>query len=48
MVGAPEYDLASFGVFVSGGDGRFLRRAPLAYGMPPDALDETMQRRLLA
>lgn len=48
MVGAPEYDLASFGVFVSCGDGRFLRRALLASGTPGHALDEALQRRLLA
>lgn len=45
MVGAPEYDLASFGVFVSCGDGRFLRRALLAYGVEPN---EALQRRVLA
>lgn len=45
MVGPPEYDLASFGVFVSCGDGRFLRRALLAYGVTPD---EALQRRALA
>lgn len=48
MVGAPEYDFASFGVFVSCGDGRFLRRAPLAYGYAEGALDGALQRRLLA
>ncbi|MFO0624138.1 MAG: aminoglycoside 3'-phosphotransferase/choline kinase family protein [Polyangiales bacterium] len=45
MVGAPAYDLASFGVFVSCGDGRFLRRAMAAYGARPDA---ALQRRALA
>ncbi len=48
MVGAPEYDLASFGVFVSRGDGRFLRRTLLASGIPARALDEAMQRRVMA
>jgi hygromycin-B 7''-O-kinase len=48
MVGAPEYDLASFGVFVSCGDGRFLRRALRAYGYDKRALDGALQRRLLA
>jgi len=45
MVGAPEYDLASFGVFVSCGDGRFFRRAMREYGV---VLDEALQRRVLA
>lgn len=48
MVGDPEYDFASFGVFVSCGDGRFLRRALRAYGYGEDALDEALPRRLLA
>jgi hygromycin-B 7''-O-kinase len=48
MVGAPEYDLASFGLFVSGGDGRFLRRALRAYGYDDGALGGALQRRLLA
>ena len=48
MVGDPEYDFASFGVFVSCGDGRFLRRALRAYGYGEDALDGALPRRLLA
>jgi len=48
MIGAPEYDFASFGLFVACGDGRFLRRALLAYGYRPDQLDEDLQYRLLA
>lgn len=48
MVGAPEYDLASFGLFVSCGDGRFLRRALRAYGYGEGALDGALQRRLMA
>ncbi len=48
MVGDPEYDFASFGVFVSCGDPRFLRRALRAYGYGDDALDEALPRRLLA
>jgi hygromycin-B 7''-O-kinase len=48
MVGAPEYDLASFGLFVSCGDGRFLRRALRVYGYPEAALDDGLSRRLMA
>jgi len=48
MVGAPEYDLASFGLFVSCGDGCFLRRALRAYGYAEGALDGALPRRLMA
>jgi hygromycin-B 7''-O-kinase len=48
MVGAPEYDFASFGLFVSCSDGRFLRRALLAYGYRADELDAALQCRLMA
>ena len=48
MIGAPEYDFASFGLFVACGDGRFLRRSLLAYGYPPDQLDAALQNRLMA
>jgi hygromycin-B 7''-O-kinase len=48
MLGAPEYDFASFGLFVSCGDARFLRRALLAYGYAPHQLDEALQCRLMA
>jgi hygromycin-B 7''-O-kinase len=48
MVGAPEYDFASFGLFVTCGDPRLLRRALLAYGYPPQAMDHALQCRLMA
>jgi hygromycin-B 7''-O-kinase len=48
MVGAPEYDFASLGLFVSCGDGRFLRRTLLAYGYRADELDAALQCRLMA
>jgi hygromycin-B 7''-O-kinase len=48
MLGAPEYDFASFGLFVSCGDGNFLRRALLAYGHAEHALDGALQCRLMA
>jgi hygromycin-B 7''-O-kinase len=48
MVGAPEYDFASFGLFVSCGDARFLRRALRAYGYAEHQLDEALQMRLMA
>ena len=48
MVGAPEYELASLGIFVACGDGRFLRRALLAYGYHADALGPPLQCRLMA
>lgn len=48
MIGAPEYDFASFGLFVACGDGRFLRRALRAYGYRPDQLDAALQCRLMA
>ena len=48
MLGAREYDFASFGLFVSCGDGRFLRRALLAYGYAPSALDAVLQCRFMA
>ena len=44
----PEYDFSSFGLFVSCGDARFLRRALLAYGYAPHALDEALSQRLMA
>lgn len=43
-VGDAEYDLASFGVFVSAGDRRFLSRTLRAYGSVPD---ENLARRVL-
>jgi len=48
MLGAPEYDFASFGLFVSCGDARFLGRTLLAYGYPAHALDEALPQRLMA
>jgi len=48
MLGAPEYDFASFGLFVSCGDARFLRRALTAYGYAAHQLDEALQCRLMA
>lgn len=48
MRGAPEYELASVGVFVSCGDAHLLRRLLLAYGYAPAALDQDLSRRLLA
>lgn len=48
MLGAPEYDFASFGLFVSCGDARFLRRALIAYGYAGHQLDEALQCRLMA
>ncbi|HET9978155.1 MAG TPA: aminoglycoside 3'-phosphotransferase/choline kinase family protein [Burkholderiaceae bacterium] len=48
MLGAPEYDFASMGLFVSCGDARLLRRTLRAYGYAPHALDEALQNRLMA
>ncbi len=48
MIGDAEYDFASFGLFVACGDGRFLRRSLLAYGLRPDQLDAALQNRLMA
>lgn len=48
MIGAPEYDFASFGLFVSCGEARLLRRALLAYGYAPAELDGALQCRLMA
>lgn len=47
MVGAPEYEFASVGLFVSAGDRAVLRRFLLAYGTPAGALDRELRRRLL-
>ena len=47
-IGSPEYDFASFGLFVSAGDARFLGRALRAYGRPDAIGDETFSRRILA
>jgi hygromycin-B 7''-O-kinase len=40
MVGAPEYDFASLGLFVSCGDARVLRRTLRAYGYAEATLDD--------
>lgn len=48
MRGDPEYELASVGIFLAGGDpalfGAFLR----GYGLPAEALDAELRRRVLA
>lgn len=48
MMGPPEYELASVGLFVSGGDPELLRRLLLAYGYPEDALGPELSERILA
>jgi hygromycin-B 7''-O-kinase len=48
MLGAPEYDFASLGLFVACGDAPFLRRTLLAYGYAPHGLDAGLQNRLMA
>jgi hypothetical protein len=48
MVGAPEYELASVGLFLSCGEPKLLRRVLLSYGYAEDALDEALEHRLLA
>jgi hygromycin-B 7''-O-kinase len=47
MCGAPEYELASVGVFVSCGEPALLRTLLRAYGYRDDSLDEALARRLL-
>ena len=47
MRGAPEYELAAVGVFVSCGEPRYLRALLRAYGYRDDELDERLARRLL-
>jgi hygromycin-B 7''-O-kinase len=48
MYGAPEYELASVGVFVSCGDAHLLRTLLRAYGYRDESLDEAFSRRMLA
>ncbi len=48
MRGAREYEFASIGLFVSGGDGRALRSILRAYGYAEAALDKALQNRLMA
>lgn len=46
--GAPEYELASVGVFATCGDAALLRRLLVAYGYGPGELDPALSRRMLA
>jgi hygromycin-B 7''-O-kinase len=48
MLGAPEYDFASLGLFVTCGDAPLLRRTLSAYGYSPHALDAALSCRLMA
>jgi hygromycin-B 7''-O-kinase len=48
MIGDPDYEFASFGLFVSCGDARLLRRALLAYGRRTDELDDGLACRFMA
>ncbi len=48
MLGAPEYEFASVGLFVACGDARTLRRILLAYGYRAEQLDAALQCRLMA
>jgi hygromycin-B 7''-O-kinase len=48
MLGAPEYEFAAVGLFVSGGDPTLLREALLAYGYAARELGDALSRRLLA
>lgn len=48
MVGAPEYELASVGLFLTCGSGPALRALLLAYGYDAPELGLELQRRLLA
>jgi hygromycin-B 7''-O-kinase len=48
MLGAPEYEFASVGIFFACGDARALRRTLLAYGHAPHRLDEALQCRFMA
>jgi hygromycin-B 7''-O-kinase len=48
MLGAPEYEFASVGIFFACGDARVLGRTLLAYGYAPHQLDEALQCRLMA
>lgn len=47
MVGAPEYEFASAGLFVAEGDAAFLRRVLLAYGHDGAALGPALSCRLM-
>jgi hygromycin-B 7''-O-kinase len=48
MRGAREYEFASIGLFVSGGDARALRCILRAYGYAETQLDSALQNRLMA
>ena len=48
MLGAPEYEFASVGIFLSCGSGPALRALLLAYGYPESDLGLPLQRRLMA
>jgi hygromycin-B 7''-O-kinase len=48
MVGAPEYEFASVGIFFACGDARTLRRTLLAYGYAPHELNGVLQCRFMA
>ena len=48
MVGAPEYEFAAVGLFLTCGDGPALRALLLAYGYEPSDLGAALQRRFLA
>lgn len=48
MRGEREYEFASIGLFVAGGDGALLRRALRAYGYVDSDLNEALQYRLMA
>jgi hygromycin-B 7''-O-kinase len=48
MVGAPEYEFSSVGVFFSCGDRELLRDVLLAYGYRSLELDHALERRLFA
>ncbi|MEV6489928.1 aminoglycoside phosphotransferase family protein, partial [Actinoplanes sp. NPDC051633] len=48
MRGAPEYEYAAVGAYVSQGDPGFLRRVLIAAGYRPDELTADLRRRLMA
>jgi hygromycin-B 7''-O-kinase len=48
VVGAPEYEFSSVGLFFSCGDAHLLRRVLLAYGYREPQLGPELERRLLA
>lgn len=48
MLGAPEYEFASVGIFLSGGDPALFRAFLLGYGYAEAELTPVLQRRILA